>query len=122
MSNDISSIQNQIQNTQVHHGGGGHGHGHGKKINDMQNVFSMDEKETKVKPKTRLQSEHSAKIDVNPDADSKQQKQQQKEKSSEEQTKDKKPAEKKPLGLDALEIIGQMNRMSIYTLNNIKKP
>jgi hypothetical protein len=117
MSNDISSVQNQIQNAiQIHHGGGGGGHG--KKINKMQFVAIEAEREGKVKPKKPFKSEITTKIAVNPDADSKQQ--QQNNKSSQEQNKDEE-TEEKAFGLDTLELIGQNNMMTIYTLAQIKE-
>lgn len=119
ISNDISSVQNQIQNaTQIHHGGGGHG----KKINKMPFAVSEAERKAKIKPKDPLKSEQSTKIAVNPDADSKHQEQQQDRKSSQEQNSDEEAeAEGKSFGLDTLEQIGQSNMIMIYTLANIKK-
>lgn len=111
MSSDISSIPNQPQNvTPTHHGGGGHG----KKINKQQ--FTIDEDKKETKPQKSLKSKL---LNVNPDAHSRQQNKQEQEKPSKEQHKNKN-TEKQPLGLDTLEFIGQVNKIAIYTMNNIK--
>jgi hypothetical protein len=117
MPNDISSIQNQIQNATMIHPGG---HGHNKNINKMQFAMIENEKEIGMKPKTLFKSKMATEININPDADS-EQKKQQKEKSSKGQTKDGE-SKKKPFGLDTLEIVGQMNMAAMYTLAAIKKP
>ncbi len=120
MSNDLLSVQNQIQNViQVHHGGGGHG----KSSNKMPFVASEAEKATKAKPKKPFQSEMATKLAINPDADSKQQQQQQQQQNeefSQEQNKAEAAAEK-DFGLATLELIGQSNRIMISTLDQLKK-
>ncbi|MBU2699093.1 protein required for attachment to host cells [Sporomusaceae bacterium BoRhaA] len=114
MSNDMSFIQNQIQNAAlVHHVGG---HGHGKIINNMSVTVWEDEKEIRVRSKP-INLTMTVQINVNPDTDS-DQKKQKKENSSQGQKKDEE-MEEKPFGLDSLEIIGQINR-TVYTLANIK--
>lgn len=106
MSSYISSLPFRIQHiTQVYRGGCGFRHRHGKKNNNMQNAFTIDEKETDFK------SEMAAKINVNLDADAKQQNKQE-EKYPKGQTEDKIEG-KKPFGLDSLEFVSKLNKMSL---------
>jgi hypothetical protein len=100
MFNKLSSIQNQTQTiTPAHHGG------HGKKINP---------------PVRNLKNSFKSKLfNVNPDAHPNQQNKQEQEKSP-KRAPENKVTEKPYLGLDKLEIIGQVNRLAIYTTNNIK--
>ena len=117
MSNDIATVQNQIQNViPDHHGGGGHG----KRINKMQLLAGEAEKKVKVKSKKTFQSEMATRLAINPDADSKRQQQQQTEEFLQEQNKAKETAEE-DFGLDTLELIGQSNMMMISTFDPSKK-
>ena len=103
MPHYIVSLPFRVQSiTPVYHGG--YGHRHRKKDNNMQNRFTIDEKETDFKSEM-------AKITVNPDADSNQQEQQE-EKYGQEVSKAERK-QRKSFALEPLEFISQVNRISL---------
>lgn len=110
MPNYISSLQLRVQNiTPVYRPGYSFGHRNSKKNNNLQRISSIDEKEPDFK------SEMATTININSGVDSNQQNKQGK-KYSKTPTKNKIAAEK-PFGLDSLEFISQLNKMSLKSPN-----